>query len=71
MNQNIKTDSYLIVEIKPGLYVQYHDSSKDTFKVTDDITKARKYDIFGNEAVRCSNSIHGEIKKLKISWEVK
>lgn len=71
MSENIKTEAFKIVEIKRGLYVQYHDSSKDTFKVTDDITKARKYDIFGNEASRCARLVHGDIKELRISWEVK
>lgn len=71
MNENIKTEAFKIVEIKPGLYVQDYEHLGNKVRLTDDISKAMKFDVFSNEARPCARAAHGNIKELRVSWEVK
>lgn len=65
----MKVETYNIIEIKEGVYLT---SKLAGYALTNDIRKAQLFEQLGynTRQVELTKEWHGEIKKLKITWEV-
>lgn len=68
MTDNKVVEYYKVVEVKPGVYVKIDFSG--SFRLTNNVTEASKYDGYNGQAQRVANKYYGTVKRLTVTTEV-